>query len=138
MAGNLPWYVFLTISLAAMVTPLISKIYENRHQRHLKTLEVILNRKLDAYSDYIKLAAQFSYVSGKDGTDYNEYLKAYQVVKLMAGPKVQDALGKVALTANALRAAEGFGVVSGLEGSWQEAMDEVSGEMLKEIEKLTH
>jgi len=62
MTGNLPWVVFLIISLAGMAIPLISKIIENRHQKRLKTLEVILNRKLDFYNDYIKLTAQFGYV----------------------------------------------------------------------------
>lgn len=137
MDGNLPWYIVLIISLAAMVIPLISKIIENRNQRRLKTLEVILNHKLDAYGNYIKNATHFAYMSPKDGVDYNEYLKALQVVRLVAGPEVQDALKKVALTANAIRAAEGFQSVSGLETSWKEAIDKVCEAMAKEIEKLT-
>lgn len=138
MSGNLPWYVVFFISLAAIAGPIISKFIENRHQIHLKTLEVILNRKLDAYSEYIKLAAQFAYISGKDGADYNEYLKAYQVVRLIASEKVQDALKKVAITANRLRTVGGIDHSWELETNWHDAIDEVCKEMLKDIQKLTH
>jgi hypothetical protein len=136
MAGNLPWYVFLIISLAAIVIPLVSKIIENRHQRRLKTLEVILNRKLDAYSEYVRLAAQFAYISGKDGVGYNEYLKADQVVRLIASEKVQEALDKVAISANRLRATGGTEHSSELSTNWHSAMGEVCKEMFRDIEKL--
>ena len=144
MSINLPWYVYLIIafvyliiSLAPGVVPLISKIIENRHQKSLKKLEVILNRKLDAYNNYIKLAAEFGYLAAKDSPEYNEYLKGYYMARLVAGPEVQDALKKVALMANAIRTAGGFKAVSGLDKSWQDAVDKASDEMAKEIEKLT-
>jgi len=137
MTGNLPWVVFLIISLAGMAIPLISKIIENRHQKRLKTLEVILNRKLDFYNDYIKLTAQFGYVAAKDGSEYNEYLKAYYVARLVAAPKVKEAMEKVAFEANKLRAGGGFRAISGAETSWQDVVDKTSEEMAKEIEKLT-
>jgi hypothetical protein len=138
MSGNLPWYVVLFIALAGMVIPLISRIVENRHQKRLKMLEVMLNRKLDSYSDYIKSTAEFGYMAPKDSSEYNEYLKAYYMARLVATPEVKDAMGKVAFEANKLRAAGGFGAVSGLEKSWQDAVDKTSEEMAKEIEKLTY
>jgi len=137
MAGNFPWYVVLFISLAAIAGPIFSKIMENRHQKRLKTLEVILNRKLDSYNDYIKFTAQFGYVAPQDSAEYNEYLKAYYMARLVAAPEVKDAMEKVAFEANKLRAAGGFGAISGSEKSWQEAVDKASEQMAKEIEKLT-
>jgi len=124
-------------ALASIFTPLFSKWMENRHQRRLKTLEVILNRKLDFYKDYIKLTAQFAYVAAKDGPEYNEYLMAYYMARLVAAPKVKDAMEKVAFEANALRVAGGFAVISGSDKSWQKTVDKASEEMAKEIEELT-
>lgn len=144
MSGNWPWYiyviiafVYLIISLAPGIVPLISKIIENRHQKRLKKLEVILNRKLDAYNDYIKLTAEFGYMAAKDGPEYNEYLKVYYMARLVAAPEVKDAMKKVEFEANKLRAAGGFGAISGSDTSWQHAVEKASDEMAKEIEKLT-
>jgi len=137
MSGILPWYAFVIISVAGMVIPLFSKIFENRHQRRLKTLEIILNRKLDSYKDYIKSTAEFGYLAAKDSDEYNEYLKAYYTAKLVAPAEVKDAMEKVAFQANALRCAGSFEVIEGADKPWQEAVDKAAEQMAKEIEKLT-
>jgi hypothetical protein len=125
------------IAALAILVPLIMKILENHHQRYLKKLEVMLNRKLDAYFDFLVSAANFSYLSSKDGIDYQKFLEAQQRARIVASDDVSEAIRQVSVEANRLRGETDPIEKSILQSSrWYDAMELSTKKMHIEIKSI--
>lgn len=116
---------------------LISKYIERVNQLLTKRTEILLNYRLDAFSNYIKEASEFVYSSAEDGEYYLKYLKAYYTAKLVASQEAIIALENVSRIVSELRSESDRRKKSSIMiEKWSPAFELAREALRKDIEKL--
>jgi hypothetical protein len=141
MKDNLPQIVAIVTagitSIAAIFSSVFSKIIETKSQRKNLELDIILRKRIDLYERFITTASNYVYVSGRDGPEYQEYLKSYNSARLLASRSTQEALKRVSVSTNKLRTLEGIDKSIFSQSEWYDNFENVCKEMSIDIENLT-
>ncbi|MEX1029975.1 MAG: hypothetical protein WDZ91_08010 [Paenibacillaceae bacterium] len=141
MENNLTQIIAILIagitSLAAIFSAVLSKKIETKSQRENLELDILLRKRIDIYEKFITTASNYVYVSGRDGQDYQDYLKAFNSARLVASKKTQEALKKVSVSTNKLRTLENIDKSIYVQTEWYDCFEAVCTEMNIDIAKLT-
>ncbi|ALS09931.1 hypothetical protein ABE82_26310 (plasmid) [Paenibacillus peoriae] len=137
MKENLPQIYAIVGTVITATAAIISTLYSKFIETRSLELDILLRRRIDLYEKFITTASNYVYVSGGDGVEYQEYLKAYNSARLIASKNTQEALKKVSISTNKLRTLEGNAKTTYSQTDWYNNFENVCNEMSVDIANLT-
>ena len=121
------------VAVLTIIWNIIAKYIDKDVRKDILQHEILLRKRLEAYERFLDITSNYVYTSGKDGKEYEEYLKVYTYARLLASYDTEKELKELEKITNKIRTVNGAEKSTIIQSDWHDQFEKVTIAMTNDL-----